>query len=179
MSSEPSKPAPDNEAFSRLRAELLRVEEDCTHSSKSHFNAADRWGKYNLYLGVPSIILSVAAGKAFFASHPGIAGIMSGAAGVLTALITFLKPAERSAAHKTAGDHYLALRNECRFFREVEIEISAAKNLPSGIIKTNGFAKRRNDLNKSSPQFSDQDRRLARKGIEEGEATHIVDAEKN
>ena len=60
-----------------IQAELQRIEEDCVHSGKAHFNAGDRWAKYHYYLGIPSVILSALAGAAFFKDHGDIAGIMS------------------------------------------------------------------------------------------------------
>jgi hypothetical protein len=177
MSAESPALEPEAQLFANVRTEVLRVEEDCIHSSKSHFNAAERWSTYNFFLGVPSIVLSVLAGTAFLRDYPGLAGLMSGIAAVLTALITFLKPAERAAAHKAAGDQYLTLRNECRVFRE--IKLSHNRNMTAAIMSMAELTARRNDLNQTSPQFSDQDRRLARKGIEEGEATHIVDKVRN
>ena len=167
---------PEAQLLENVRAEVLRVEEDCIHSSKSHFNASERWSTYNIRLGIPSIVLSVLAGTAFFAAHPGWAGLMSGIAAVLTALVTFLKPAECAAAHKAAGDHYLTLRNEARVFREVYL--SHNRSSTDAIRGMAELTARRNDLNQKSPQFSDQDRLLARKGIQEGEATHTIDKER-
>lgn len=170
------KPTPEEQLLENVKVEVQRVEEDCTHSSKSHFNAADRWGRYNLWLGIPSIVLSAAASAAFLGEYPEVAGAMTSVAAILTSLITFLKPSERGAAHKSAGDQYLALRNDARVFRE--IEINHAGDMHAAISFMGTLTKRRNELNQSSPQFSDKDRREARRGIEEGEATHVVDREK-
>ncbi|WP_419695930.1 hypothetical protein ACN2CC_06620 [Mesorhizobium muleiense] len=49
----------------RVRDELLRMEEDCIHSGKAHFNASARWAVWNYVFGIPSVILSTAAGAAF------------------------------------------------------------------------------------------------------------------
>ena len=77
-------PSPKN----AVRAELERIEEDCTHSGKAQFNAGVRWGRYHLWLGVPSVILSAAAGAAFFKDYPDVAGGMSSLVAILTALST-------------------------------------------------------------------------------------------
>ena len=160
----------------KIKAEIARLEEDCIHSGKSHFNAADRWGQYNNWLGVPSVILSALAGTAFFKDYGLAAGLMSSVVAVLTALMTFLKPSEKAAEHKGAGDQYLTLRNDARVFREIEIDHSC--DVQAAIAALAGYTKRRNELNQASPQFSDADRRKARAGIEAGEATHIVDKDK-
>ena len=105
----------------KIVTELQRMEEDCTVSGKSHFNAAGRWTRWNYIVGIPSVGLSAAAGAAFFEDYAVAAGLMSSAVTVLTALMTFLKPSERSSGHKSSGDQYLSLRNDARVFREIEL----------------------------------------------------------
>ncbi len=170
-----------------IRLELERIEEDCEHSGKSHFNAGVRWARYNLWLGIPSVILSALAGTAFFnGSSPKpegdnlltqIAAGMSVVVALLTALMTFLKPSERAAGHKGSGDQYLALRNDARVFRT--IRLAHACDEEAAIASLDEFTKRRNELNKASAQFSDSDRCKARESIEKGEAQHRVDEGKN
>ena len=167
---------PADSPVEKIKAEIKRLEEDCVHSGKSHFNAAARWSFYNSIIGVPSIALSALAGTAFFKDYAVAAGMMSSVVAVLTALMTFLKPSERAAAHKGAGDQYLTLRNDARVFREIEID--HACDVPAAIAALSGFTKRRNELNQASPQFADRDRKKARAGIEAGEATHEVDRNK-
>lgn len=156
-----------------IHAELQRIEEDCTHSGKAHFNAGIRFARYHYGLGIPSVILSALAGLAFFKDYPNIAGAMSGAVVILASLITFLKPSERSASHKSSGDQYLSLRNDARVFREVKLP-----NFSDGQAAMDGldeFSKRRNELNQASAQFSRDDFEKARRGINTGEASHSVD----
>ena len=157
----------------KIRAELLRIEEDCTHSGKSHFNAAERWSTYHYWLGIPAIVLSAAAGTAFFKDAAMLAGGMSALAALLTALMTFLKPSERASGHKSSGDQYLGLRNDARVFREIRLEHACDDQ--AAINGLDEFTKRRNDLNLASPQFSEADFNKARRGINAGEALHEVD----
>jgi hypothetical protein len=157
----------------KISTELLRMEEDCAHSAKAHFNACVRWTRWNYAFGIPSVILSAAAGAAFFKDYATIAGMMSSAVTVLTALMTFLKPSERSSEHKNSGDQYLSLRNDARVFREIEM-IQVADEA-AAIAGMNGFTTRRNELNQASPQFSNGDFERARRGINAGEALHAVD----
>lgn len=163
----------DHSPKPRIQAELLRIEEDCTHSGKSHFNAASRWGKFHLWLGIPAVVLSALASTAFFSDMPIVAGVMSGAVAILTALQTFLKPSELAASHKSAGDQYLGLRNDARVFREIRID--SVCDDQAAIDGLDEFTKRRRELNLASPQFSRGDFEKARKGIEAGEALHAVD----
>lgn len=72
--------------FQKIKAEVKRLKEDCTHPGKSHFNTADRRSRYNSWIGVPSIILSAVAGTAFFKDYTSAAGAMSSVVAVLAAL---------------------------------------------------------------------------------------------
>ncbi|MBW8721198.1 MAG: SLATT domain-containing protein [Polaromonas sp.] len=157
-----------------IRAELERIEEDCIHSGKAHFNAGDRWARYHYWLGIPSVVLSALAGAAFFKDHGDIAGIMSAVVAILTSLMTFLKPSERASAHKGSGDQYLTLRNDARVFREVKLVYACDEQ--AAIASMDDFTKRRNELNQASAQFSRKDFEIARTGIDQGEAAHRVDA---
>lgn len=157
----------------RIVAELLRMEEDCTHSGKAHFNASTRWTRWNYAFGIPSVVLSAAAGAAFFKDYAVVAGLMSSGVTILTALMTFLKPSEQAASHKSSGDQYLALRNDARVFRE--IQLSQIVDDAAAIAGMNGFTTRRNELNQASPPFSNGDFKKAKKGIDRGEALHAID----
>jgi hypothetical protein len=131
-----------------ISSELQRIEEDCIHSGKAHFNAGDRWARYHYWLGIPSVVLSALAGAAFFKDYGDIAGIMSAVVAILTSLMTFLKPSERASTHKGSGDQYLTLRNDVRVFREIKLayacdEIAAMAGIDE-------FTKRRNELNQAS-----------------------------
>lgn len=160
----------------KIKTEILRIEEDCIHSGKAHFNAAERWTALNSWLGVPSVILSALAGTAFFKDYATVAGGMSAIVAILTSLMTFLKPSERGAIHKSAGDQYLTLRNDARIFREIEIDQAGDASAAIATLAT--FTKRRNELNQASPQFSNRDFQKAKKGIDAGEALHVVDKDK-
>lgn len=162
-----------NDPKPAIRAELERIEEDCIHSGKAHFNAGVRWASYNYWLGIPSVVLSTLAGTAFFNDMPEIAGIMSATVAVLTSLMTFLKPSERASAHKGSGDQYLTLRNDARVFRE--IKLNHACDEQAAISGLDEFTKRRNELNQASAQVAIRDFKKARAGIDQGEAAHRVD----
>jgi hypothetical protein len=156
-----------------IRDELQRIEEDCVHSGKAHFNAGTRWSRYHLWLGVPAVILSALAGTAFFKDYTDIAGLMASTAAILSALMTFLKPSERAAGHKSSGDQYLALRNDARVLRTVRLDTACDDN--AAIASLDEINKRRNELNQASAQFSSPDFNKARDGLKSGEATHAID----
>lgn len=165
----------DQVKISALRREAERLEEDTLYSSKGHFNAEDTWVRRNYWLGVPATILGAVAGATLIKSQPEWATVFTLLASLLTGLMTFLKPNERAALHRAAAGQFLALRNEARFFREIELlESDRLNELPARLKELSAA---RNELNLKSPSIPRRAFVAARRGIEEGEATHKVDKE--
>lgn len=165
----------DQGKIDALRKEAERLEEDALYSSKGHFNAEDTWVLRNYWLGVPATVLGAVAGATLIKSQPEWATAFTLFASLLTGLMTFLKPNERAALHRAAAGQFLALRNEARFFRE--IELLQSDRLDEFPERLKALSAARNDLNLKSPSIPRQAFVAARKGIEEGEATHKVDKE--
>jgi len=94
-----------------LRAEAKRLEEDGIHSAKSHFEAARSWSVAYYVIGVPVAVLAAAAGTWAFQGQELATAVMAMGAAILSAAGTVLNPAERAAAHRSAGAKYLSLRN--------------------------------------------------------------------
>lgn len=158
-----------------LRKEAERLEEDALYSSKGHFNAEDTWVRRNYWLGVPATALGAIAGAALVKSQPELASALTLLASLLTGLMTFLKPNERAAMHRAAAGQFLALRNDARFFREIELlDSDRHAEFPE---RLKVLTSARNELNQKSPSIPRRAFVAARKGIEEGEATHKVDKE--
>lgn len=157
----------------KVTNECLRIEEDSEQSAKRHFNAASRWSSYNGWIGIPSVIIAGVASAVSFASVPVLSGVFAATAAALTAVLTFLKPAERSAAHNSYGNQYLRLRNETRLFREVELPIIRKSEELSEKFKP--FTQRRDDLNDGAPITADNDYAKANKGILDGQTEYKVD----
>jgi len=165
----------DQSMISALHREAERLEEDATYSSKGHFNAEDAWVKRNYWLGVPATALAAVAGATLIKSQPELASAFAFLASLLTGLMTFLKPNERAAMHRAAAGQFLALRNETRFFREIELlHVDRLDEMPD---RLKALATARNELNQKSPSIPRRAFVAARRGIEEGEATHKVDKE--
>jgi hypothetical protein len=164
----------EQEKIAALRREAERIEEDATYSSKSHFNAEGTWERRHYWLGIPAAVLAAIAG-ASFNSHPELASVFALLASLLTGLITFLKPNERATMHRAAAGQFLALRNDARLFREVELfQTERLNELPE---RLKALSATRNELNQKGPSIPRGAFVAARKGIEEGEATHKVDKE--
>lgn len=96
-------------------------------------------------------------------------------ASLLTGLMTFLKPNERATMHRVAAGQFLALRNDARIFRAVELlQADRLGELPE---RLKALSATRNELNQKNPSISRSAFVAARKGIEEGEATYKIDKE--
>lgn len=164
----------DETKLAAMRREAERIEEDATYSSKGHFNAEDSWVRRHYWLGIPATVLGAVAGAALIKRAPEAATALTLLASLLTGLMTFLKPNERAALHRAAASQFLALRNDARFFREIDLLQIPASDLAS---KLQLLSSRRNELNQKSPGIPRRAFLAARRGIEEGEASHKADME--
>jgi len=95
----------------------------------AHFNAAMRFGKRNIQLGLPAIIFSTFVGTSVFASLNNehisewakiVVGLISVVAAVLTALQTFLGFSERAEKHRTTAVRYGAVGRQIEQFLQTE-----------------------------------------------------------
>lgn len=156
-----------------LRDEAKRIEEDVEYSAKRHFETCDLWTWGHYLLGGPATLLAVAATTAIIKNNTDLAQFLSLAAALLSALATFLKPNDRAAQHRAVGNQYLAVRNDARMFREIDLleQIDEAKKSE----RLRRLAQRRNDLNSSAPTTPRWAFERARAGIEQGEASYKVD----
>lgn len=156
-----------------LADEADRLLEDATYSAKGHFESAREWGRWNLWLGVPSVILATLAGVSGFNDIPTLAGGTAVFGGACAAVLTFLRPSERASAHQTAGTLYNSLKSRVRFFREVDLVASRDPNQLRE--QLHQLAADRNSLNESSPEILRPAFKRARAGIATGEASYRVD----
>lgn len=159
----------------KLSAEAHCIEEDTEHSAKGHYNAADRWGWYHLAIGLPAAVLAAIAGGSAFADLPEVAGSLAILSTAMTTVLTFLKPSEHAENHKAVAGQYLALRNQTRLFRELDLE---ATSDPDSVKKRLvELASTRDDLNQASPGISRKDYEKAKADIDQGYSQYRVDKE--
>ena len=162
-----------SELISKLAEEALRVEEDTEHSFKGHYNAAARWARYHLWIGLPSALLAAVAGAAAFKAQPELAGALALVSTALTTVLTFLKPSERSEIHKTVAGQYQALRNQARIFREIVLRDSMTPDkLKARLFE---LANTCDELNQRSPAIPRCDYEQAKSDIDSGRARYRVD----
>lgn len=162
-----------SELISKLAAEAKRVEEDTEHSFKGHYNAAARWARYHLCIGLPSALLAAIAGAAAFKNEPGLAGALAFVSTALTTVLTFLKPSERSEMHKTVAGKYQTLRNQARIFREIGLLDGMTPD--EAKVRLFELANTRDELNHTSPAITRCDYELAKQDIDSGRTQYRAD----
>jgi hypothetical protein len=179
-----AKPATSERPASKTRAEIIleakRLEETTLFSMKGHHCAARGWSQRNLWLGLPSVVISATVGAAAFSQAAKdywwlgvIAGVLSTAVSVLTGINTFLNPNERENAHLTAAHAFDKLNNDARLFWSIECWQGEPDEVLTAKLRT--LVERKNELNANSPQIPDWAYEKAKKGIEAGEASFEVD----
>jgi hypothetical protein len=92
--------------------------------ARSHWLAAKDADRLHTFLGVPVVALSAIVGSAVFATISArpdppwqiATGMLSVAAGVLAAIQTFFRPAERADHHRRAAAGYAALHRSFKLF---------------------------------------------------------------
>lgn len=158
-----------------ITKEAHRIEEATLFSAKEHFAAAHCWSACHLYLGLPtSILAAAAAAAAFLKTEKNIwAGLISIVVAAISAVSTFLNPNARAAAHLKAGNNYDALHNKARIFRTIECWSGDSDAILTKKVKD--LSEEKNKLNRESPQPPKWSYRIAKKGIEAGEADYKVD----
>lgn len=165
--------ADNTEILAAICAEASRIEEDTTHSSCGHFEACKPWAHLNLWLGIPVTVAAAVGGVTALKDEPAAASLIAFAVAAGTAMMTFLAPRERHKLHADCGNSYSSLRNEVRVFRNIECQLGAP--IAELHKRLQEFAKRRDELNATSPIIPERAFKRARTGIEEGQKTHQVD----
>ena len=157
----------------KIKNEAMRIEEDCTYSSKSQFEAELIWDRIHILLGIPIAILSAISGASALSDYKEIAASLAFLVATLIAVSTFLGAQKRAENHRNYGNKYLSLRNRARLFWQIKIDQHIKEEeIFSSLEELNH---ERDELNKLAPQVLKIAFLRARKGIESGEAKYKVD----
>lgn len=165
-----------SKTLDEITKEAKRIEESLLYSSKGHFAASHFWNNFHLFIGVPMVILSATAGASalsqFDPKHV-FTGIISIIIVALSGVMTFLNPNEKSAAHLNAGNSYDSLMNRARMFWSIDCWRDESEEVLTEKLKY--FSEQKDKLNQSCPQIPRWAYRIAKRGIDDGEAAYIVD----
>lgn len=169
----------DENIQQRLEREALRIEEDANYSGRGHLQAAIPWSWMHMTLGIVTTLFAAAAGGLVLtwgSKFVILAGVFALLAALLSGINAFINAGQRAAQHREAGNEYLALRNNARIFREIELQRHSANS--ELISELKHLSDKRNDLNRRSPQIPGWAYERAKKGIEEGQTDYGVDKPK-
>ena len=164
---------PVSKAKLEIMKESKRIEESSLYSAKGHFAAAHTWANFHFIIGVPIVVLAAIAGSSFISNNNVIAGVLSLIIAVLSAVMTFLNPNERSSSHLNAGNSYDTLQNEVRIFRTIDCWREDSEQILTERLKH--YSDQKGKLNQSSPQIPWWAYQIAKRGIKAGEGSYEVD----
>lgn len=163
----------DETLLQEYRSESSRITEDALHSSKGHYNAADRWRHVHLWIGIPNAILAAVAGVSAFNGSELVAGSLAVAVAAITAVNTFLNPGDRASTHKRCAGEYHSLRNRARIFNNIVCRQCTSTDELNARFEE--MVAKRDDLNAASPQIPAWAFKKAKAGIDAGEAEYKED----
>lgn len=164
---------------SALDDEAKRLLVDSIYTGRGHQQAGGRWATYNTWLGVPTAVLTaLLAGAAGISAlndrFPWLTASLAFAAAIASAAHGFLRPGERAEEHSLKGNRFIALRNDARFFRQVELQSRIAPDELSGRLRA--LRQRYHDMNEAPPlHIPQQDYQAAKASIERGESNYEND----
>ncbi|HSD48490.1 MAG TPA: SLATT domain-containing protein [Actinomycetota bacterium] len=128
----------------------------------AHYVLAARLRRSNLWLGIPTVVISAVVGTSLFATLAqegadipnalrAIVGTLSVLAAILAALQTFLRFAERSERHVVAGDWYAAI---ARRIDELAVMPPEQRGDPREVL--DGIRKELNKASQSYPEIGEK-----------------------
>lgn len=163
-----------NPVAAEILRELQRVEESAEHSMANQFALGQQYRTVDLMAGIPATALAAIAGVTALASTTGrvTAGIIALVAAGLSAIVAFLGAARRGAQATAAGNEYLAIVNDARRARLIDIDlvdVVAAREL------LRGLTDRAHEQNKTAQPPNVVARWLGKRSIERGDRQHHVD----
>ncbi len=106
-----------------ILAELRRLEESARYSAQAQFAQAKIWRATHFWLGAPAAALAAIAGSTGLATDAGrtVLAVLALGAAALGAVLTTLNPARRAELAHTVANAYLALENDARIARTVDL----------------------------------------------------------
>ena len=118
--------AQEAELRQHLSDESQNIAIDAEYTGRQHLKAGQQWRSRVTFLGLPVTLISAAT-----AGGAGLSVLLGGASwltaglaavgAVIAAGDAYFKPSEQAAAHSIKGAKYLALRNEARRFRKLDL----------------------------------------------------------
>jgi len=152
----------------KLLDNLKHLAKDALVQIESYNYMANFWMNWYLYIGILTTVLASIASISVLSESLGKApaAALTASVAVLSAITTFLNPADRSSQHKKAKDRFIAINIEAR---KVAIECSSADSdeiLQQVKEKVDVFSTRMIEALQTSPQVPEWVSRIAEKRAE-------------
>jgi len=127
---------------------------DSLYSARGNQAAANQWSKWATLLGLPASLLSAVLATGAAVSTLGaprwVTAVLALTVAVISAARAFLRPEEVLGGHENKGASYLALRNDARSFRDLDVR-SPDLSLDQLRNRLHALQQRRNALNGQPP----------------------------
>lgn len=138
-----------------LSDEAQRITIDCEYTGRQHQMAGQDWRARATLLGLPITLISAATGagaglSAVFGGATWLTAVLAFVGALLAAAHAYLKPEEQAAKHSVKGAKYLALRNEARRFRNMDLK--SDRSLDALIDRVHALGKEYDDLRATEPR---------------------------
>jgi hypothetical protein len=131
-------------------------------SAETHYVIAGRLGKFNVFLGIPVVVLSTFVGTSVFATLQDnvsinlriVVGVISVCAAVLASLQTFLRFSERAEKHRAAAEQWAAVRRELSEMLALHPDYLATRGDPKQYL--DDVRRRMDEISAQSPEMGDR-----------------------
>lgn len=145
--------------------------------ARAHYISADRLGDLNMWLGIPSLLLSIAISTTLFTSSaqgfPQIVLTVAGGVSLLVTMLTglqvFLRASERSMEHRAAGARFADVRRRLELM-DIKFRNTHIDKTKDCISELQHMLVELRELGSLCPKISDRDyRRAEREYVAENE----------
>lgn len=152
---------------------LLREWHDrAAASQEAHYVIATRLTSYNIWFGIPVVVLATFVGTSVFATLQKdvgtslriIVGLVSVLAAVLASLQTFLRFQERGEKHRAAAEHWAAIRREIRQMLALHPDYLAERSDPKAYL--DHLREKMDRISAQSPEIGEREWSRARQKLE-------------
>jgi hypothetical protein len=106
-----------------VSAELLRIEEICSHAARAQSETVKIWRVVGLWLGSCAVLSAGFSGALVLADdrHPIVAGSLALAAALLTTVVSIVGPARKESQAVEAAKAYQSVETAARQARQVDL----------------------------------------------------------
>jgi uncharacterized protein (DUF849 family) len=145
---------------------LQDIAKEACIRDESHNYMANFWTNFYLYTGITNTIIAALASASSFSeitdNNNKVAGLLTAVVAVISAVITYLNPAEKATKHKEAKDKFSCVYYDARDLADEMKTTDTEEELEKLKEQKKAIAKKLVDAQKDSPQVAHWVRKIAR-----------------